>query len=71
MIWTKEQIEEADFYGFTIWVKDDKTWCGDYCEICGQEFIKEVLPNNNNGYIIPRYCNDCVEKHSIENENYK
>ena len=71
MIWTKEMIEEAEYYGINIWVEDNKTWCGDYCAICGEKFIKEVLPSTECGSVIPRYCVDCVEKHNIIHENYK
>ena len=70
MIWTEDMIEEAEYYGLSIWVKDGKTWCGDHCSMCDAEFVKEVLPNPKGGSIIPRYCNDCVEEHNIVNENY-
>lgn len=69
MIWTEDMIDEAEYYGLSIWVKDGKTWCGDFCNICGKEFIKEVVGKPEGGCIIPQYCEKCVEEHNIVNEN--
>lgn len=43
--WTKEQIEEADYYGVSLFNRNGIPMCGDFCEICHEAFIREVTEN--------------------------
>lgn len=42
----------------------------DWCEICKNRFEDEVRPSAKGGWIVPRYCNDCIEEKGIINHNY-
>ena len=65
----KSIINESAEYGFDMFEENGKLMCNDQCELCSSDFTKEVVVHEK-GHRIPRYCNQCVDKYGIINENY-
>ena len=55
--WMKKQIDEAEYYGVSLFNRNGIPMIGDFCEICNSLFTREVTED-----IFPRYCESCVVK---------
>jgi len=62
--WTKQQIEEGDYYGVHLHNKNEKPMVSDLCELCHSEYTREVTEE-----YFPRYCEKCLEEKPEAKEN--
>jgi len=70
MVLSEEQIRENEDYGLTTFNKHGKAYLFGNCEICGEDFVSEIIKCKDGGIRIPRYCEQCIYDENIDNQNY-